>query len=100
MYLKQVFFFDIHSPLGRLLSAGAGYMADTNVTFPLERIGDVGVLALKRDVVFCSSSGECRTTDGDGACELVAGWMCRLITEVKLAAIKRLGYRVTMTQLS
>ncbi|XP_071786775.1 protein O-mannosyl-transferase 2-like isoform X5 [Asterias amurensis] len=84
MYLKQVFFFDIHSPLGRLLSAGAGYMADTNVTFPLERIGD----------------GECRTTDGDGACELVAGWMCRLITEVKLAAIKRLGYRVTMTQLS
>ena len=40
MYLKQVFFFDIHPPLGKLLLAGAGYMADTNVTFPFERIGD------------------------------------------------------------
>ena len=40
MYLKQVFFFDIHPALGKLLLAGAGYMADTNVTFPFERIRD------------------------------------------------------------
>ncbi|XP_038054407.1 protein O-mannosyl-transferase 1-like [Patiria miniata] len=40
LYLRRTFFFDIHPPLGKLLLAGAGYLTDTNASFPFDRIGD------------------------------------------------------------
>ena len=67
MYLKQVFFFDIHPPLGKLLLAGAGYMADTNVTFPFDRIGDG-----KRTMFFLAK----QTRNMFDLCSLVEIFVC------------------------
>ncbi|XP_070581898.1 protein O-mannosyl-transferase 1-like isoform X2 [Ptychodera flava] len=39
LYLKKIFFFDVHPPLGKLLYAGVGYLSGWDADFVFEKIG-------------------------------------------------------------
>ncbi|CAH1391620.1 unnamed protein product [Nezara viridula] len=60
MYVKKIFFFDLHPPLGKLLISGVAYLAGFDGKFKFDKIGsayseDVPIFALRSVSALCGS---------------------------------------------